>query len=128
FGNITTTIFAVMIASSFGLIYLGHASLSSLLIGILVLDIGVAGLQITNQSYIYQLAADARSRITATYMTAYFVGGATGSAVASVVYEDAGWAGVCVVGALLGVGIITAHLVSQIRIARSPVAEASGRG
>lgn len=127
-GNLTTTIFAAMIASSFGLIYLGHTSLGSLLIGILVLDIGVAGLQITNQSYIYQLAADARSRITATYMTAYFVGGATGSAIASVVYEDAGWTGVCISGMLLGTGILGAHLVSQLRAYRSPVVEAARQG
>lgn len=114
-GTLTTTVFAVMIAGSFGLIYMGHTSLFALLIGILILDIGVSGLQITNQSYIYELAPDARSRITANYMTAYFVGGAVGSAVASALYERAGWGGICMLGTVLGIGIVASHLVSQFR-------------
>lgn len=114
-GTLTTTVFAVMIAGSFGLIYMGHTSLFALLIGILILDIGVSGLQITNQSYIYELAPDARSRITANYMTAYFVGGAVGSAVASALYERAGWGGICMLGAVLGIGIVASHVVSQFR-------------
>ncbi len=114
-GTLTTTVFAVMIAGSFGLTYMGHTSLFALLIGILILDIGVSGLQITNQSYIYELAPDARSRITANYMTAYFVGGAVGSAVASALYERAGWGGICMLGTVLGIGIVASHLVSQFR-------------
>ena len=51
-----------------------------LIVGILVLDIGVQGLQVTNQSIIYRLAPEARSRITSAYMVCYFAGGAIGSA------------------------------------------------
>ena len=115
FGNLTTTVFATGIALSFGLIYLGHQSLVALILGILVLDIGVSGLQVTNQSLTYRLDAAARSRITAVYMTAYFVGGSLGSAVASVLYEPAGWAGISILGAVLGFTILSIHLLMHLR-------------
>lgn len=111
-GQLTTGIFAAGIALSYGLIYLGHTSLAALLIGILLVDIAIAGLQVTNQSFIYQLAPDSRSRVTASYITSYFVGGAIGSAVASVIYDSSlGWAGVCVMGAALGTIILILHIV-----------------
>ncbi len=73
-----------------------------LIAGILVLDAGVQGLQVTNQSIIYSLVPDAHSRINSAYMVCYFVGGALGSAVASAIYDSSQWAGICVLGAALG--------------------------
>ncbi len=75
-----------------------------LIAGILVLDIGVQGLQVTNQAMIYQLAHSVRSRVTSAYMVCYFAGGAIGSAVGASLYDSHHWAGVCVLGA--GVGIV----------------------
>jgi predicted MFS family arabinose efflux permease len=99
----STIAFAVATAVSFVPTFLGHRSLLALIVGIVVLDVGVQGLQVTNQSLIYRLAPDARSRVNASYMVVYFVGGAVGSAVAGVAYSDAGWAGVCVLGGAVGV-------------------------
>jgi predicted MFS family arabinose efflux permease len=111
-GNLTTGLFAAGIAVSFGLIYLGGHSLAALIAGILLVDIAVSGLQVTNQSVIYRLAPEARSRITASYITAYFIGGASGSAIASMIYDSSlGWGGVCAMGAALGTAIVIAHLV-----------------
>jgi predicted MFS family arabinose efflux permease len=103
-----TVVFAVAILASFVPIYLGRSSEAWLIVGIVVLDVGVQGLQVTNQSLIYRLAPDARSRVTASYMVCYFAGGAIGSAVAGSVYDAAGWAGVCVLGAAIG---LTATLI-----------------
>jgi predicted MFS family arabinose efflux permease len=73
-----------------------------LIVGILVLDIGVQGLQVTNQSLIYRLAPEARSRINSAYMVCYFAGGALGSAIGSSLYDSHRWAGVCLLGAAIG--------------------------
>jgi predicted MFS family arabinose efflux permease len=78
---------------------LGAHSVAALIAGILVLDVGVQGLHITNQSEIYRLRPDARSRINAAYMTAYFAGGAVASAASATVYGAAGWTGVSLLGA-----------------------------
>ena len=83
-----------------GLIALGGASVIALIAGILLLDLGAQGIHITNQSEIYRLRPDARSRLTAVYMTTYFLGGALGSATSATIYAVAGWSGVAALGAV----------------------------
>ena len=95
----TTVGFILAALLAWGLIALGGASLFALIAGILLLDMGAQGIHITNQSEIYRLRPEARSRLTAAYMTTYFLGGALGSATAGVVYGAAGWGGVAALGA-----------------------------
>lgn len=97
-----TALFAVLVAASFGPIWLGRHSLAALIVGIIALDVGVQGLQVTNQSLIYRLAPETRSRVTSVYMVMYFAGGALGSAVGGAVYDRDGWAGICAVGTAIG--------------------------
>ncbi|MGC1239611.1 MAG: MFS transporter [Acidimicrobiales bacterium] len=99
----TTLVFAVMMAISFLTLWWGRHNLAMLIVGIIVLDIGVQGTQVTNQSLIYRLAPHARSRINSAYMVCYFVGGALGSWIGSMTYEHFHWAGVCVLGAAIGI-------------------------
>jgi MFS family permease len=93
----------VSIAVSFLPIWAGRHSLVWLIVGIVVLDVGVQGLHVTNQSLIYALTSDARSRVNSAYMVCYFVGGAGGSAIGGVLYDADRWAAVCVLGAGIGV-------------------------
>jgi predicted MFS family arabinose efflux permease len=95
-----------LIAASYALLWVGRDSLAALIVGIIVLDIGVQGLQVLNQNTIYALAPQARSRINGVYMTLYFVGGAVGSAAASLAWSARGWAAVCVLGAALPVAAL----------------------
>ncbi|MDA8044831.1 MAG: MFS transporter [Actinomycetota bacterium] len=81
---------------------IGRHSLGALIAGIVVLDFAVQGLHITNQSIIYRLRPEARSRITSAYMSLYFVGGVIGSVSASTAYAAAGWAASAAVGAAFG--------------------------
>lgn len=116
-----TCLFALAILTSFGLLYLGRNSLWWLIVGIVVLDVGVQGLQVTNQSVIYALAPEARSRVNAAYMVGYFAGGATGSALAGLLYATSGWAGICALGAGIGalaLGIFALGGPSARRVAR----------
>jgi len=53
----------------------GHRGLAALIAEIIVLDFTVRGLHITNQSQIYRLLPEARSRVTSAYMSLYFAGG-----------------------------------------------------
>jgi len=73
-----------------------------LVVGIIALDIGAQMMQIANQTRIFGLGAEARSRLNTVYMTMYFVGGALGSALASVAWSHWQWDGVCA----LGIGLI----------------------
>ncbi len=111
----TTLVFAGLVAVSFLPLWWGRHDLAMLIVGILLLDVGVQGLQVTNQSLIYRLAPDSRSRVNSAYMVCYFAGGAIGSAIGSSVYESHGWAGVCVLGGVIGTVATVAALVDGIR-------------
>ena len=92
---------------SWGLIAAGKTSLAALILGIAVLDLGIQGAQITNQSVIYALAPEARSRLTTAYMTTLFACAAASSALASAIYDAGGWGAVSILGAgLAGAGVL----------------------
>jgi predicted MFS family arabinose efflux permease len=91
--------FAALVALSFVPLAVGGHHVVALAIGVMLLDLGVQGLQISNQSVIYKLRPDGRSRVNTAYMTVYFIGGTLGSALAALVYGRFGWSGVCVLGA-----------------------------
>ena len=98
-GRAASTVTLVLLLASWAILYLFRHSAVGLVIGIAVLDLGVQGTHISNQSAIYALAPEARSRLTTAYMVAYFSGGAVLSAVVSSLYASDGWTGVCVIGA-----------------------------
>ncbi|WP_413293887.1 MFS transporter [Bdellovibrio sp. HCB185ZH] len=83
------------------------ASIIGLIIGIFILDFGIQAAHISNQTRVFALREDARSRLNTVYMFSYFMGGALGSLVASFAWNTAQWSGVCVV---LTVGTIVAAL------------------
>ncbi|AXF63561.1 MULTISPECIES: MFS transporter [unclassified Leclercia] len=99
--HLTTTIGLVMLLLSWAAIWYGHVSVLALIVGILVLDLTVQGVHITNQTVIYRVKPDARNRLTAGYMTSYFIGGAAGSLISASAWQHAGWTGVCAVGSVM---------------------------
>jgi len=99
--RLATTGFLVVLLVGWGLLALGKTQLVPLMIGIVVLDAGVQGTHITNQSVIYVLAPELRSRLTTAYMVAYFLGGTAGTLLATLSYDAGGWEAVCAVGAAI---------------------------
>lgn len=86
---------------SYGLFGLAGISLWSLIAGVIVLDLGVQGTQVSNQARIYALEPAARSRINTVFMVSTFIGGALGSTLGSYAWQHWGWSGVCWTGGLL---------------------------
>jgi cyanate permease len=80
-----------------------HVSLALLVVGLVVLDAGIQGSQITNQAVIYALDGSARSRLTTAYMTSVFVAAALGSLAASIGWSAGGWAAITGIGIALPV-------------------------
>lgn len=76
-------------------------SLWALIAGILLLDLAVQAVHVTNQSMILSVRPEARSRLTAGYMIFYSIGSATGSIASTTIYEHMGWNGVCLLGAVV---------------------------
>ncbi|MGB7800819.1 MFS transporter [Buttiauxella sp.] len=99
--HLTTTIGLVLLLLSWIATAMGQYSVIALIVGILVLDLTVQGVHITNQTVIYRMMPEARNRLTAGYMTSYFIGGAAGSVISANAYQHAGWNGVCAAGAIM---------------------------
>ncbi|MCM7435119.1 MFS transporter [Enterobacter hormaechei] len=99
--HMTTSAGLVLLLLSWAAIWYGHVSVLALIVGILVLDLTVQGVHITNQTVIYRVKPDARNRLTAGYMTSYFIGGAAGSLISASSWQHAGWTGVCAIGAIV---------------------------
>lgn len=83
------------------IIFAAWASIVALVIGVIVLDFGIQSALVSNQHIIYALNPDARSRLNTIFMTGMFLGGAAGSAVASVAWQNGSWLGVSLVGGVL---------------------------
>ncbi|HEX4672377.1 MAG TPA: MFS transporter [Solirubrobacteraceae bacterium] len=128
-GKLATSAGLLILLASWGLLLLGAHSVVLLVAGIVALDLGVQGVHISNQSAIYALHADARSRITTAYMLAYFAGAAAMSAAASALYGSDGWTGVCVLGgAVAAAGLVVWLVTERPSLASLRLGTASERG
>ncbi|MDN7718078.1 MFS transporter [Burkholderia gladioli] len=104
-----------LVAISFAIFAVSARSLAGLVIGVIVLDVGVQAAQISNQSRIYALKPEARSRVNTVYMVCYFIGGAIGSSAGVEAWHAGGWLAVSVVGLLFACLAGTIHHVGARR-------------
>lgn len=72
-----------------------------LVIGVTLLDLGVQGAQVSNQTRIYSLVPEARSRLNTVFMVTYFLGGSLGSSLGSYAWSMWKWQGVCLTGGMM---------------------------
>lgn len=89
---------AAAIVVAFLVLYLRASSVAAIVLGVVLLDAGTQGVQLSNQTLIYGLISESRSRITSAYMFSFFVGGTVGSALTGVALERSGWHASCAVG------------------------------
>jgi predicted MFS family arabinose efflux permease len=85
------------------------ASLTGLIVGVILLDIGQQVTHISNQSKVFALLPQARSRLNTVYMTSAFSGGALGSLLGAQVWSHWQWTGVCFLG---GTFVLAAFLLN----------------
>ncbi len=114
--SFATGVFLAAIALGWGLLALGATSVALLIVGIAVIDLGIQGQHILNQTLIYELRPEARSRLTTAYMTGNFVCGALASAGAGVVWSDGHWGGVCALGGALSLIALAVWVASRVGI------------
>ncbi|MEV0406776.1 MFS transporter [Actinoallomurus sp. NPDC050550] len=109
----------VLLVASWAAIAAGGRSLALLLAGVIVLDLAHQAVLNSSQNVLYALRPEARNRINSAFMTTLFVGGAVGSALASVVWVHGGWTGVCVLGATLSAGTVVLWVLERITVTRA---------
>lgn len=115
--RVSTIGFFVTVTVSWAVLTMGERSLAALIVGILLLDLAVQGAHISNQSEVYRLRPEARSRLTTAYMCANFSGGVIGSASSAAFYDIGGWSAVCTAGLVFS----SVALVAWMTEARWPL-------
>lgn len=101
----------IALALSYGLFWRFGSALWGLVAGVILLDFGVQGAHVANQTRIYALLPEARSRLNTVYMVSYFLGGSAGSYLGAWGWSQAHWNGVCAVGlSFSGFALLTLFL------------------
>ncbi|MEY8707590.1 MFS transporter [Bacteroides faecichinchillae] len=90
-----------LILFSWLLFFIGENSYIGIIAGIIIIDIGMQCIQLSNQTSIFELNPRASNRINTIFMTTYFIGGATGTFLAGTFWQLHGWHGVIGIGAFL---------------------------
>ncbi len=98
---LVTTLASFLLLGAFGKIMAG------LIAGVVLLDIGVQSGHVANQTRIYALDPNARSRLNTVYMFCYFTGGSIGSWLGAICWQYKGWTAVCAFGvAVLAIALL----------------------
>ncbi|GHC24091.1 sugar transporter [Kushneria pakistanensis] len=99
--RLTTTAGLVLLLLGWLPLLWAERSLVAIVIGVLLLDIAVQLVHITNLNMVYRIDPDARNRLNAAYMVSYFLGGAIGSLASAWLYGHTGWTGVTLFGIVI---------------------------
>ena len=110
--NVTVTIALVASTIAFALMW-AWVSIASLIIGVLLMDIGVQSVQVAEQAKVISLLPSARSRLNTIYMVTRFVGGALGSMTAASAWSVARWPGVCATALAFMLASLVIHVAAQ---------------
>ncbi|PZE32519.1 MFS transporter [Curtobacterium sp. MCLR17_055] len=80
---------------------IGAHSIVVVLLAVLLLDVAVQAANVLNQTRLFSVDPAARSRLNTAFVTSNFIGGAIGSALASVLWNAGGWTAVTIGAAVL---------------------------
>lgn len=89
------------------------SGLAGLVVGVVLLDLGIQLAMISHQHAIYACRPEARSRINTLFMTGMFLGGAAGSAGATLAWTGSGWIAVSLFGGALALAALIVRLIRR---------------
>lgn len=101
----------IMMIFSWGIFWLGGDSYMGLIAGIIILDLGLQAMHVTNQTIVFSMYPEASNRLNTVYMVSYFVGGSLGTFIGGIVWNDYGWNGVLCVGASFVLLCLIVHFI-----------------
>ncbi len=85
------TIAVSMVIASLVIAKIAANSALAIVVAVLLVDVGVQAVQVTNVARIYTLDPQSNSRINTVYMTIYFIGGSIGTSIGLLCWNLGGW-------------------------------------
>ena len=119
-GSLGTTVGLVVLLLSWVPLGFAQHSLVALLVGVLLLDLAVQLVHVSNQNAVIALKPEARTRLNAGYITCYFIGGAIGSLLGTQLFQRFGWMGIVVAGLAIGAVALAVWAAAPERRNASP--------
>jgi predicted MFS family arabinose efflux permease len=95
-----------MLMVAFLILMLFGRHMAGMIAGVIVLDLFAQAATVSNQTQLYTLNSDAKTRLNTIYKMFYFTGGALGSASSAIAWQHFGWNGVCAVGLVFLLGAL----------------------
>lgn len=87
--------------AAWALLWAFHSSYTGIILSIIIIDIGMQCIQLSNQSATMKLCPEASSRMNTIYMVTYFIGGSLGTFLAGSLWSLYGWTGTVASGFLM---------------------------
>jgi predicted MFS family arabinose efflux permease len=91
----------LLLLISFIVYYFSTENVIGIIIGIVLMDIGIQSVHISNQTRVYSLLPEARNRLNTVFMSFSFLGTAAGSAYGLLLWKLGGWHAVTIGCAVL---------------------------
>ena len=102
-----------LILSAWASLYWGGNSYAGIIAGVLLIDIGMQCIQLSNQTSIFDIYPSASNRVNTIFMTTYFIGGSLGTFLAGSSWQTWGWSGVVGTGVILTIISLSITLYSK---------------
>lgn len=100
----------ILLIISWCIFLISSYSLFGIIIGVILVDLGLQGLHITNQNIIFSKNHEGRNRVNTVYMVSFFVGGSVGTTLGAYAWEHYNWIGVSILGLSLSVLLLLVHI------------------
>lgn len=102
-----------LMLSAWLLVFVVQTSYMAIVAGIILIDIGMQCIQLSNQTSMFEVVPEAANRVNTIFMTTYFVGGSLGTFLAGTAWSFGQWPGVFCVGILLSLASLCVSVLTK---------------
>ncbi len=114
-GPAQAVVLGVLVTLASFLVFGLWTSLAGLVVGVVLLDFGMQTALVSNQHIVFALHPEARARLNTVLMGTMFLGGALGSALATLAWQTGGWLFVSLLGIAFAVFATVLQLIAWRR-------------
>lgn len=107
---------SLLLIATWTLFFFSENWLSGIIIGVVLIDLALQALHITNQNIIFSKNPEGRNRVNTVYMVSFFIGGSLGTTLGAVAWQYWEWKGVSGLGLLLSGVLLVSHLFFSRKI------------